>query len=285
MKKIEAVFFGDAHERQVIARAASLLSDALESQGASLSHMMVHDFDSAVNAAPGTIRVMSLAPALRALDTPWPEVERDLLARYEALCAAGDPVLVPTLFRHVERSGQPDGARILLRIRRLDLLAAELSRLYGAFVVDVDRVFADTGAMRLKTDYRAEGDAATELAGYTLALGITDNALDAALPFEVQERVKARIVAQAPASRPVPEITPRELMVMGKGRRRQVVSTITDAVQDNHVGWLLRQVVKGQIPPGQAIEKLVHAVRRRGVQESFSIVTAGLFKMIRATPQ
>ncbi|GBQ87149.1 hypothetical protein AA13595_2087 [Gluconacetobacter johannae DSM 13595] len=286
MKQISVAAFVPPGEHATVARAAHILQAALGDEGAELACATVADFDRLQTATPGTIRIASLTPELDQLDTPWSEVEARLRQNYAALCDSGDTVLVTTIFRHIGAQRDPDRAEALLvRIRRLNLLATELSRAYGLFVVDLDRIFSDVGAVRVLTDYGLDGQAAAELAGHALALGIVDNALDAALPFEAQERVKRAITASQPAIRPAPDLVPGNLMTMGKGRRRQVVSTITDSVQDNHVGWLIRQVLKGQIPPRQAADKLIHAVRRRGVQESLGLLTSGMVRLMGLKPQ
>ncbi|MBB2201000.1 SGNH/GDSL hydrolase family protein [Gluconacetobacter tumulisoli] len=286
MTRISVAFFTSRAEQTAAARAAHLLQAGLGDVGATLACSTAVDFDSLRAAPPGTIRIASLTPELDQLDTPWSEVEQRLRRDYAALCDGGDPVLVATIFRHIPGQWDPDRAEAtLIRIRRLNLLATELSRAYGVFVVDLDRIFSDVGAIRVQTDYGMGGHAAAELAGHALALGIVENALDAALPFEAQERVKQTITASQPALRPAPDLVPGNLMTMGRGRRRQVVSTITDSVQDNHVGWLIRQVLKGQIPPGQAMDKLIHAVRRRGVQESLGLLTSGMIRLMGLKPQ
>ncbi|MBM9400292.1 SGNH/GDSL hydrolase family protein [Gluconacetobacter azotocaptans] len=287
MTQISVAAFVPPGEQATVARAAQILQAGLADEGAKLACATVADFDG-LRTAAGTIRIASLTPelGLERLDTPWSEVEQRLRQDYAALCDSGDPVLITTIFRHIGAQRDPDRAEaILVRLRRLNLLATELSRAYGLFVIDLDRIFSDVGAVRVMTDYGMDGHDAAELAGHALALGIVDNALDAALPFEAQERVKRAITASRPAIQPPPDLVPGNLMTMGKGRRRQVVSTITDSVQDNHVGWLIRQVLKGQIPPRQAADKLIHAVRRRGVQESLGLLTSGMVRLMGLKPQ
>jgi hypothetical protein len=278
-------------EQAAIAHAADLLTEGLRHEGTTLSCMLVTRFDDLLNAPSDVIRVSSLLPWVQPLDTPWPEMEQRIRRDHAALCAGGAPVLVTTVFRHVDRRADQWGGdhgrsdATLMRIRRLNLLATELSREYGAFVIDLDRILSDIGALRLETDYRLGGAAARELVGHAMALGIVENGLDAIVPFAVQERLKAAIMSRRPALRPPPEIRPANMMTLGRGRHRQVVSTITDTDQDNQVGRLIRQVMKRQIDPAQAMEKLLQAVRRRGVQESLGVLTNGVIRAFGARSQ
>ncbi|ACI50537.1 conserved hypothetical protein [Gluconacetobacter diazotrophicus PA1 5] len=283
MAQVSMTAFVSDSEQPAVACAADFLTEGLRQEGTPLSCTMVASMDDLPGAPADSIRLSSLVPWVETLDTPWPVLEQQIRQHYATLCAGGAPVLIATVFRHVGPQADPDRSDVLLvRIRRLNLLAAELSREYGAFVIDLDRIFADIGALRLETDYRLDGAAARELAGHAVALGIVDNGLDAVLPYEAQERVKAVIAARRPATRPPPEITPRNMVTMGKGRRRQVVSTITDTDQENQVGRLIRLVMKRQMDPAQAMEKLVHAVRKRGVQESLGLLTTGVIRAFGA---
>ena len=266
-------------EQQALSATLDFLRSGLEPEKATVSLSLAADLDALVQAPAGTVRLMSLQTQLANLQTPWPEVEEALSRQFAALAETGDPVLIATVFRVVDRQ-LDDGHARLIRIRRLNLLATELSREFGAFVIDIDRVFADIGGQALKTDYRLQGQGGAELAGHTLAVGIATNALDAFIPFEAQERVIAFINSRQPADRSIVDLAPPDLMSMGKGRRRQRVSTVTDAVQENHVGWQLRQFMSGKIGFADAVDKLIMAVRRRGVKESFSLLTSGISKLI-----
>jgi hypothetical protein len=213
---------------------------------------------------------------------PWADVERDLRTSYAALCQTGDPVMICTILRHVEAAGDPEKAdRTRVRLRRLNLLATELSREYGALVIDLDRVLADLGARRLETDYRLGGAAAVDVAGKAVALSVVANALDAFAPVNVQEAARGILEKYRPAVGLAPEIKMTNLMALGPGRRKQIVSTVTNAVQENHAGWLVRQVLNRQIGPREAFDRLTLAVRRRGARESAALLISGIVRLIR----
>jgi hypothetical protein len=156
-----------------------------------------------------------------------------------------------------------------------------LSHEYGAIIIDLDRILADIGAHNLNTDYRLRGAAAVEVAGNAIARSIVANALDVFVSVEVQDAACAVLEQNRPAIGPAP-IAPTNLMAMGKGRRKQLVSTVTNMVQEDHVGWLVRQFLTRQIGPGEAFAKFLQAVRRRGACDSALLLISGVAQMFRS---
>jgi hypothetical protein len=229
------------------------------------------------NADAGSILVTSLVSEVDAPE-PWTDVESRLRKIYAGLCDRGDPIFICTVLRHIG-TGEPNASRRRIRIRRLNLLAADISRQSGAFVIDIDRRLADLGARRLETDYRLEGAEAADLAGNAIATAIVVNGLDALASFDVQDRAQA-VLAQYKSAFALPEIRPKNLMPMGQGRRKQMVTTIVDTNQEAHVGWLIQQVLKRQITPLEAFKKLLLAVRRRGARESLAMLASGVVRLI-----
>lgn len=106
-----------------------------------------------------TLVLTSLLGEMDRLDEPWADAEARLRARYAALSAGGRRVVyVCTLLRHIGEDlsrATRDARRV--RLRRLNLLAVELSRELGLIVVDIDRDLAALGAASLETDYRPGG--------------------------------------------------------------------------------------------------------------------------------
>jgi len=88
------------------------------------------------------------------------------------------------------------------------------------------------------------------------------------------------VLAQYKSAVALPEIRPKNLMPMGQGRRKQMVTTIVDTNQEAHVGWLIQQVLKRQITPLEAFKKLLLAVRRRGARESLAMLASGVVRLI-----
>ena len=229
------------------------------------------------NAHAGSILVSSLVLEVDAPE-PWTDVQQRLHGIYAGLCARGDPVFICTVLRHTG-AGEPDASRRRIRIRRLNLLAAEISREHGAFVIDIDRQLADVGARRLGTDYRLQGAAAADMAGNAIAMEIILNGLDTLASVDVQDRARA-MLADYKSAVALPEIRPNNLMSMGQGRRKQIVTAIIDTDQEAHVGWLIQQVLRRQITPLEASNKLLQAVRRRGAKESLAVLASGVARLI-----
>src|SRR5207244_6647641 len=139
-----------------------------------------------------SVVVTSLCIQLVRLYTSWADLEQDLRSSYSALCEAGDPVMICTILRHVEGETDREKAdHTRRRLRQLNLLATELSREYGALIIDLDRILADIGAGRLNTDYRLGGAAAVDVAGKAVAVSIVAHALDAFAPVDVQDAARA----------------------------------------------------------------------------------------------
>ncbi len=139
--------------------------------------------------------VASLLPELHRVEESLAAIDARWRAQLQSL--AGEPrpeVLICTIFRHVaevKSDERPDRRTALReRIRRLNLLAIDLSHDTGASLADFDRVFAHLGARPLATDHRLAGRAAAEVAAYTIVSGIIGLGLDEAMSPELQEQVR-----------------------------------------------------------------------------------------------
>jgi hypothetical protein len=240
-------------------------------------HFVVHPTD-LENAAAGTILVTSLVSEVDS-DEPWPDAEARLRGVYVRLCERGDPVFICTVLRHVESDDLDVALRRVIRIRRLNLLAAEISRQSGAFVIDIDRALADVGAQRLATDYRLQGAVAPNVAAKAVARDIIVNGLDAFASFDVQNGARSILARHQPTDLPS-EIRPQNLILLVQGRRKQLAAIVTDTEQ-RRVGWLIRQMLKRQIGPMEALDRLIGAVRRNGAKESFATVALEVIRLIR----
>jgi hypothetical protein len=275
------------NERAVVEAAAGLLADVLskatEGETWTCPCDFKLDFAALAGATADKVVVTSLlVPLLEELDTPWADVEQELRATYAALCESGDPTMICTILRHVGATGDADeAARIRRRLRQLNLLATELSREYGALVIDLDRILADIGAQQLETDYRLGGAAVVDVAANAMALCIVTNALDAFAPVDIQDAARAMLESHRPAVGLAREQMVTNVLALGRGRRKQRVSTVSDVVQENHVVWLLRQVLKGQIGSREALEKVNQAVRRRGARESAALLFSGVGRLFK----
>jgi hypothetical protein len=275
-----------ATEQIVLEAAATQLADALSRAAGetwSCACSFMGEFDTLVDAAAGSVIVTSLAVPLTQFERPWPEVEQELRKTYATLCATGNPVFICTILRHVEGGDDAPGSdRIRRRLRQLNFLATDISREHGALVIDLDRVLADTGARRLETDYRLGGEMAAEVASKAVAVCIVANGLDGFASAEIQDAARVILESSRTAAGLTTDQMMTNLMAMGQGRRKQRVATVTAEVQENHVGWLVRQVLKGQIGHREALEKLSGAVRRRGARESAWLLISGVARMAKA---
>ena len=264
--------------------------------------------ESSLSAASGAPVVVSCTfePALDSLDAdqacvvitsplaevanhqePWPSVERRLRQSYQRLAGRDDVVVfICTVLRHVsadEGAEQTESKRV--RIRRLNLLAAEISRETGIYVIDLDRSLADIGALALQTDYRLNGSYASEVAAKFMALAVISAGLDAFVSFEVQDQAKT-MVAQSQldlASRQVavPDIKPSNVLALGTGRRKQVVQTVVDTNTESHTGWLIRLMLSRQFGISDAVTKLKELIARRGWRASIVMLLAAMQQLWR----
>jgi hypothetical protein len=276
------------NEEAVIAAAADALAQALtEADGESWTCGRRFHANAGALAGAGersVILMTSLLGWLTPLEIPWAPMERSIRSTYEALCAHGHPVMILTILRHVEPGDDRARAeRIRIRIRRLNLLATEISREFGAFVIDLDRVLANLGARRLQTNYQLAGSMARDVAGKTVALCVIANALDDLATVEVQTRARDIIASHLPVGEPPQATTGRHLWTVGQGVRRQAAA-MTETAQDNQIGWVLRQVLRRQISPAEAVKKLFHKIRERGVREGAYRVSAALKRLARSRP-
>jgi hypothetical protein len=278
----------DINERAAVSRAATLLESSLSA--ASGEPVTVRcQFETSLNALQGfeerCIIMISLLPEVANYRDSWVEVEKRFRERCQALMSAdGAVVFLCTVFRHVATGDSADPAR-LVRIRRLDLLAAELSRESGLFIVDLDRSLADIGASKLRTDYRLDGEYASQAAGKFIALAVLAAGLDAYLPFEVQDAARAT-VANVQLNLMGPVVAKRDMVLpsilkLGQGRRKQVVATIVDTDKDSYAGWLIHQMMTGQFGIRDAFAKLRQSVARRGLRSSMAIVLAAAWQALR----
>jgi hypothetical protein len=147
-----------------------------------------------VTAPLPTLAIVSLLPDLARGDEPPAERAARWRAALTPLICVVPAVFVCTIFRHVAAGGAPeapaDGIRLVERIRRLNLFAAELSHDTGAGVLDLDRVLAHIGARELQSDYRLTSRIAAEVAGHAIVAGLLAVGLDDIVPPDVQQRAQ-----------------------------------------------------------------------------------------------
>jgi hypothetical protein len=131
---------------------------------------------------------LSAAESITAVESRW----RNQLQSFQS-SATTATVFVCTTFRHLARNvsrSDEDGPPSIERIRRLNLLAAELSHDLGIAVVDIDRIFAHIGAQNVQADYRMNGAIAAETAAYAIVSSVLASGLDDLIAPDVQERAR-----------------------------------------------------------------------------------------------
>lgn len=134
--------------------------------------------------ASGSIVVTSLLADAMSLE-PMATVEaiwRDRLA--QRLAGPDRIVVLCTVFRVVsDLQARPI---LIERIRRLNLLAAELSQVFNIYVVDLDRTLSFFGAATLQSDFRLVGHRAAEAAGHAVVSTLFATGLGGLVPVELQ---------------------------------------------------------------------------------------------------
>jgi hypothetical protein len=279
----------DVNERTAVELAASLLQNTLGAAAGGPVRVRCQfepSLDALKEADGACIIIASLLPEVANYQEPWTTVE----ARLHQLCQDltsidGAVVFLCTVFRHVPSDDTRAQSR-LLRIRRLNLLAAELSRKTGLLVIDLDRSLADIGASKLQADYRLAGQYASEAAAKFIALAVISAGLDNYLSFEIQDAAKAMVVGSQ-LRLAEPAIAKRDIVLpnvlkLGTGRRKQTVASVVDTNKDNHAGWLLHLLMTGQFGIRDAFTKLRQSVARRGFRSSVAMVLAAVRQALRS---
>ena len=194
--RIDAVV--DDAERPALVAATEQLRECLHAGSGSAWPVAVRFLDALAAIAARdrpTIVVASLLPELARDSEPLAATEARWREQLSRLVDMGVPaILVCTVFRHVAAPGsdrRPDSRPATReRIRRLNLLAIELSHDTGVGIVDVDRVFAHLGARELATDHRLSGRVAAEVAAASIVASIVGHGLDDIVSPQVQEHAQ-----------------------------------------------------------------------------------------------
>lgn len=279
----------DRSERDAVTQAAALLETSLTAVGAPVT--VKCQFESSLEALKGagdaSVPIVSLLPEVADHAQPWATVAERLSEAYRKLAdvdgATPTMAFICTVFRRVPPD-EGDAQSRLVRIRRLNLLAAELSRETGHYVIDLDRCLADIGALKIQTDYRLEGPFAAKIVAKEMAMAIASAGLDAFVAFEAQDAAKLSI-SQTDLGLAVPKITamdalPSNVLSLGAGRRKQVVATVVDTDAESHVGWLFRLLLTGRLSPREAMAKLGNSISSRGLRASSGMVFAAAWQIL-----
>jgi hypothetical protein len=286
---IELTAIVEDTEQIAVRLAASMLQNALN---AATDHQFAIDcrfdrtFDTPQIDGRTGILITSLLPEVAHYSLDWPDVEKMLRRRFEAVMSSGySAVFLCTVFRHVPIREPGDKSK-LVRVRRLNLLAAELSRELGVFVIDLDRALTDVGAKSLETDYQLSGRYAAGIVAKNIALAVVSVGLDDYASFETQDAAKIAIsttvVEYANVSESMYAVDPVNVISLSVGRRKQIVSTVVDINAERHVGRLFELVLTRQFSLHDALRKLRASVARRGAWSSAAMIVTGAWHVLRS---
>ncbi len=184
-------------ERSVFASAAAQLAEALTVASGESREVRLR-LTSSLSASERTDQpvavVASLVPDIL-IDEPVSQAATRWRARLTDLKdSAASIVFLCTVFRGVDRvhPGRRQGARqaLIERIRRLNLLAMDLSHDFGVNVIDIDRACAYVGARALRADFRLASPSAQEAAAYAIVSALLAVGLDDAVPVEILEEAR-----------------------------------------------------------------------------------------------
>lgn len=261
-------FFADVTENEYAAvqEAAVRLCNLLQTADSSVWTSDVRPVSKAeeLGGEPASaIYILSLAKHLDDPLLPWDKVAAALRLRVKVLSTRGPKVLLLTVFRHVAAGDNPDIERdILARIRRLNLLAIELSNEFGVSVADLDRDFADVGALSLATDFRLGGEAAKSMAAWALIRCVIANGLDGTVDFNLQDKIMLANQSQRPLLDGVAYALQPNATRIGRRRRSQTVYALPGGTNRGGV-QLIAGALRGQIRFVEIWNRLEKARRDR----------------------
>ncbi len=262
-------------EATAVAHAADLLASAL-GEGASVRVAFPESLETIDRAVDPCIVLTSLLEMAGDPDEPWTACEDRLRRHYEGLTR--DPrvsVFVLTILRHVRNEeGGIDRSR-LNRIRRLNLLAAELSRETGVYVIDIDRALADIGAAVIGADHRLGGSHAAEAAGRCIASVVLSASLDGVIAFE-RSQAAAAVLAALPVIG-AGAMAPRAPPVLVGPERRQYAARRPSRLPGAE--GRLRDLLAGRASIGEAMFLLRRAIAHRGPAESLALILDAVRRM------
>jgi hypothetical protein len=262
------LFFADVTENEyaVVKEAAVRLRSLLQTADSSAWTSDIRPVPKAedLGGEPASaIYILSLAKQLDYPLAPWDEIAAALRLRVKVLSTSGPKVLLLTVFRHVAAGDNPDIERdILVRIRRLNLLAIELSNEFGVSVADLDRDFADVGALPLATDFRLGGEAAKGMAAWALIRCVIVNALDGTVDFNLQDKILLANQSERPNVDGVAYALHPNATRFGRRRRSQTVYAVPGGTNRGGA-QLIAGVLKGQVRFGEIWNRLEKARRDR----------------------
>ena len=221
------------------------------------------------------LAIASMLPEAEAAEEPWPTTEHRLRKAIAGLRKNVHKLYICTVFRH---AAGPDGRAKLARIRKLNLLALELSRETGAFIVDLDRMLADAGARSYEADYRLTSPLATEAVAREIVRTLVATGFDAAYPRPAQYGLSEMLDGWRPPRATPPGATTcpwSDPLARNAAAIRADFSTL-----DDQAAFALRRLVRGQIPSREGFRLAASMIRKHGVKSAMTTAWRGARRLL-----
>jgi hypothetical protein len=269
-------------ENAAFVRAAAWLNETLAAAGLADPALRVATRapDAPVAEIAGADMVLtSLLPELDRADEPWAEAEARLVRRFGEIVPAASRCYLCTIFRSV---GPDEAPGTLARIRRLNLLATELSRQTGLFVIDLDRALADIGARSYAVDCRLEGPFGVEAVAREMVATLIATGFHARFPRAAQESLE-RALAQWRPTQAALDPLGDEFPTLSRAFRYRDLRVQLFQGKEDRAARLLRQVVRREKPLRDFLVIVSTMVRQKGLSACVRIGWAGLRRTMNAT--
>ena len=139
----------------------------------------------------GQVFILSMQTELARPAEDMDAVMARWMSRLEALKARPGLLFLCNIFRLADEPVQPGGSSDLVaRIRRLNLIAIQLSHATGVNIIDVDRVLAYFGQRVFRCDYRLDNPRAADAVGHAVASAILSSGPDDIIEPVDQEKAR-----------------------------------------------------------------------------------------------
>ena len=272
----QVVALVDEAERPAVTAAAERLSRCLAHVTGTSSCVPVRFLESEAALGSFEMPTLFLASLLRdvgRIREPWSiTVQRWREIFLSSSVQLTSAAFLCTIFRSVSERRARTPAPLLNkieRIRRLNLLATEISHDAGINVIDIDRVFAHVGGRALATDYRLAGSRAAALAADTIVGAFLAVGMDEVLEPECLERARELHAQQKDAITDVGLAVSAVTLgfeTVRQGAHQQTFFRMPRRLLPGTVGGLLRDWLEGRINIREAMQIVVDVVKRRLVR-------------------
>jgi len=260
-------------ERLALEGAAEELSRCLTAEGVSGFAIDVRHHSALLDSAPAAGPRLIVASLLReyfAAEESVSAIERRLRRDFSTLAKdGGSQVFLCTVFRRVDQKtgavGSAAAYQGLERIRRLNLLAAQLSHDFDINIIDVDRSLAHIGGRVLDTDLTLRGSAAVSVVKDVIVSTLFAAGLDAFCSPELQEAAKARYEqSRTPVVRPVQHHVSASWLNYAQADPHKARQTYALALpRSRKLSDIWLNLRDGRATPAETLRIVIRATKRR----------------------